>query len=203
MREVLGAKYDMGLFKDLYVRIGKAETDLKEYYGEDRLHRDAARDVARRSLVLLENRTQTLPLKKAGTIALVGPLADAPIDMTDWSFDDNNATPGAFDLGASATTPSSPPRALGTQNLPRAGELLAGKYLVDRVLGAGGMGVVVAARHTQLDQRVALTEMPVETAFRDVQALGQHLDADTRHPLVGEGVEGGLNPCGAIELGAG
>jgi beta-glucosidase len=27
--------------------------------------------------VLLENRNQTLPLKKAGTIALVGPLADA------------------------------------------------------------------------------------------------------------------------------
>src|SRR5690606_38459258 len=44
-------------------------------------HRDTARDVARRSLVLLENRNQTLPLKKAGTIALVGPLADAPIDM--------------------------------------------------------------------------------------------------------------------------
>ena len=88
VREVLGAKYDMGLFKDPYVRIGKAETDLKEYYGEDRLHRDAARDVARRSLVLLENRTQTLPLKKAGTIALVGPLADAPIDMMgSWAAD--------------------------------------------------------------------------------------------------------------------
>jgi hypothetical protein len=28
VREVLGAKYDMGLFKDPYVRIGKAETDL-------------------------------------------------------------------------------------------------------------------------------------------------------------------------------
>jgi beta-glucosidase-like glycosyl hydrolase len=27
VREVLGAKYDMGLFKDPYVRIGKAETD--------------------------------------------------------------------------------------------------------------------------------------------------------------------------------
>src|SRR5207247_2082023 len=38
----------------------------------------------------------------------------------------------------------------------RAGELLAGKYRVDRVVGAGGMGVVVAATHMQLDQRVAL-----------------------------------------------
>jgi serine/threonine-protein kinase len=36
------------------------------------------------------------------------------------------------------------------------GEVLAGKYRVERVLGRGGMGVVVAATHLQLDQRVAL-----------------------------------------------
>ncbi|HEX4448322.1 MAG TPA: protein kinase [Polyangiaceae bacterium] len=38
----------------------------------------------------------------------------------------------------------------------REGDLLAGKYRVERVLGAGGMGVVVAARHEQLDQLVAI-----------------------------------------------
>ena len=36
------------------------------------------------------------------------------------------------------------------------GDILAGKYRVERVLGVGGMGVVVAARHMQLDQKVAL-----------------------------------------------
>ena len=36
------------------------------------------------------------------------------------------------------------------------GEMLAGKYRVERLLGAGGMGVVVLARHVQLDQLVAL-----------------------------------------------
>jgi len=81
VREVLGAKYDMGLFADPYRRIGKASEDPVDTYADSRLHRAEARDVARRSLVLLENREQTLPLKKAGTIALVGPLADAPIDM--------------------------------------------------------------------------------------------------------------------------
>jgi len=81
VREVLGAKYDMGLFADPYRRIGKASDDPADTYAENRLHRAEARDVARRSMVLLENREQTLPLKKAGTIALVGPLADAPIDM--------------------------------------------------------------------------------------------------------------------------
>ncbi|OOG87739.1 beta-glucosidase [Pseudomonas sp. A25(2017)] len=81
VREVLAAKYDMGLFKDPYLRIGKAEDDPADTYAESRMHRSDARDVARRSLVLLENRNQTLPLKKTAKIALVGPLAKAPIDM--------------------------------------------------------------------------------------------------------------------------
>jgi serine/threonine-protein kinase len=38
----------------------------------------------------------------------------------------------------------------------REGDLLANKYLVERVIGAGGMGVVVAARHVHLDEWVAI-----------------------------------------------
>jgi len=37
-----------------------------------------------------------------------------------------------------------------------AGSVLAGKYRVERLIGQGGMGVVVEARHTTLDDRVAL-----------------------------------------------
>ncbi|WIE51921.1 beta-glucosidase BglX [Pseudomonas sp. GM17] len=81
VREVLAAKYDMGLFANPYLRIGKAEQDPADTNAESRLHRSDARDVARRSLVLLKNANETLPLKKAGKIALVGPLAKAPIDM--------------------------------------------------------------------------------------------------------------------------
>ncbi|MGC4088797.1 MAG: protein kinase [Polyangiaceae bacterium] len=36
------------------------------------------------------------------------------------------------------------------------GDVLAGKYRVERILGRGGMGIVVAAVHVQLGQRVAL-----------------------------------------------
>lgn len=36
------------------------------------------------------------------------------------------------------------------------GQLLAGKFRIERVLGRGGMGVVVAATHVQLEERVAL-----------------------------------------------
>ncbi|MFJ2536100.1 beta-glucosidase BglX [Pseudomonas sp. NPDC087614] len=81
VREVLAAKYDMGLFKDPYLRIGKAEDDPADTYAESRMHRREAREVARRSLVLLKNQNETLPLKKTAKIALVGPLAKAPIDM--------------------------------------------------------------------------------------------------------------------------
>src|SRR5450432_63007 len=43
-----------------------------------------------------------------------------------------------------------------TDEVPTPGSIIAGKYEVERVLGAGGMGVVVAARHVQLGQRVAI-----------------------------------------------
>lgn len=86
VREVLSAKYDMGLFQDPYRRIGTAETDPADVNAEARLHRAEARDAARKSMVLLENRNKTLPLKKAGTVAVIGPLADAQIDMMgSWS----------------------------------------------------------------------------------------------------------------------
>jgi serine/threonine-protein kinase len=38
----------------------------------------------------------------------------------------------------------------------REGDILAGKYRVERLLGVGGMGAVVAAQHIQLEDRVAI-----------------------------------------------
>lgn len=86
VREVLGAKYDMGLFQNPYVRIGVAADDPPDLKADSRLSRPAARDAARKSVVLLENRNNTLPLSKTAKVALVGPLGDAPIDMLgSWS----------------------------------------------------------------------------------------------------------------------
>ncbi len=45
------------------------------------------------------------------------------------------------------------------------GQLLAGKYRVERLLGQGGMGVVLAARHIHLEERVAVKLMLAEAAF--------------------------------------
>jgi hypothetical protein len=46
------------------------------------------------------------------------------------------------------------------------GETFAGKYVIERTLGAGGMGVVVAARHLQLGQTVAIKLLSVPTTVR-------------------------------------
>jgi beta-glucosidase len=86
VRAVLGVKYDLGLFADPFLRMGRPEDDPVDVKGESRLHRKPAREIARETIVLLENRNQTLPLKKAGTIALVGPLADSGLDILgSWS----------------------------------------------------------------------------------------------------------------------
>lgn len=85
-RHVLNVKYDMGLFNDPYSHLGPKESDPADTNAESRLHRTEARDVARKSMVLLKNRLETLPLKKSGTIALIGPLADSQRDiMGSWS----------------------------------------------------------------------------------------------------------------------
>ena len=60
------------------------------------------------------------------------------------------------DPAMAPTTPIGGGMAGPTTSPVQPGEILAGKFEVERVLGAGGMGIVVAARHTQLDQRVAL-----------------------------------------------
>jgi eukaryotic-like serine/threonine-protein kinase len=46
------------------------------------------------------------------------------------------------------------------------GEVIAGKFRVERVLGVGGMGVVVAAMHLELEERVALKFLLPEAASR-------------------------------------
>ena len=72
-RRILEAKYKLGLFSDPYNRMN-AERAAKELLSGD--NRKAAREMAAHSFVLLKNNNQLLPLKKSGTIALVGPLAD-------------------------------------------------------------------------------------------------------------------------------
>jgi serine/threonine-protein kinase len=45
------------------------------------------------------------------------------------------------------------------------GDLLAGKYRIERILGVGGMGVILVAHHTELDERVALKVLRPDAAI--------------------------------------
>jgi beta-glucosidase len=82
-RRVLEAKYKLGLFEDPY-RYCDDNRAATEIFTD--ANRKAARDIAAQSFVLLKNNNNLLPLKKTGTIALIGPLADAKENMTGtWS----------------------------------------------------------------------------------------------------------------------
>jgi beta-glucosidase len=77
-RRILEAKYKLGLFSDPYLYADAARASRDIMTPETR---SAAREVAMHSFVLLKNNNQTLPLKKSGTIALVGPLANDKRNM--------------------------------------------------------------------------------------------------------------------------
>ncbi|KAA9038210.1 beta-glucosidase BglX [Ginsengibacter hankyongi] len=76
-RKILEAKYKLGLFDDPY-RYCNAERAKTEIFTD--ANRNVARDIAAQSFVLLKN-NNVLPLKKSGTIALIGPLADNKENM--------------------------------------------------------------------------------------------------------------------------
>jgi serine/threonine-protein kinase len=64
------------------------------------------------------------------------------------------------------------PEPENTSSGVRPGDILAGKYRVERVLGEGGMGVVVAAHHIQLDERVALKFL-LPSVLKNLETIGR------------------------------
>ncbi len=74
VRRILRVKFALGLFDDPY-RYSDAEREASVVLS-DEMHA-ASLDMARKSIVLLENEDGLLPLAKSGgTIAVIGPLAD-------------------------------------------------------------------------------------------------------------------------------
>jgi eukaryotic-like serine/threonine-protein kinase len=58
--------------------------------------------------------------------------------------------------------------------VPQAGEVVGGKFVIERVLGVGGMGVVVAAHHNHLDKTVAIKFLRRDAA-KDELAVSRFL----------------------------
>lgn len=77
-KRILEAKYKLGLFTDPY-RYCDVKRSKTEIFTD--ANRKVARQTAAQSFVLLKN-NNVLPLKKSGTIALIGPLADAKNNMS-------------------------------------------------------------------------------------------------------------------------
>jgi serine/threonine protein kinase len=85
------------------------------------------------------------------------------------------------DVGASsllrglerASDRAAPPRER-PDGVPVAGEIIAGKYVVEDLLGAGGMGVVLSARHVHIGQKVAIKFLQGKAA-KDKNAVGRFL----------------------------
>ncbi len=84
VRRILRVKFQLGLFDDPY-RFSDTDREKRVVFSKE--NRDAARDAARKSMVLLKNNASTLPLSKnIKTIAVVGPLADSKTDLIgSWS----------------------------------------------------------------------------------------------------------------------
>jgi beta-glucosidase len=82
-RRILEAKYKLGLFVDPYHGCTEARSEHEILTPENRKF---AREIAERSFVLLKNTRETLPLKRSGVLALIGPLADSRRDVLgSWS----------------------------------------------------------------------------------------------------------------------
>jgi beta-glucosidase len=90
VRRVLRVKFLLGLFDDPYKYCNEAREKRLVYAPE---HMEAAFDVAKKSMVLLKNQNQVLPLKKGEKIAVIGELAASTRDLLgswkaagDWDF---------------------------------------------------------------------------------------------------------------------
>jgi len=77
-RRILEAKYKLGLFDNPYKYCDESRAKTEIFTAANRAQ---ARATAAQSFVLLKNKNNVLPLKKSGTIALIGPLADNKENM--------------------------------------------------------------------------------------------------------------------------
>lgn len=76
------------------------------------------------------------------------------------------------------------------------GDSIAGKYIVESVIGEGGMGVVVAARHVELDQRVAIKFLLPAIAEQELAAQRFRREARAAAKIRGEHV------CRVLDVGS-
>lgn len=152
-RRILDAKFKLGLFSDPF-RGCTQERAEREILTPN--NRKIARDAAEHSFVLLKNQDETLPLKRAGVIAVIGPLADSRRDLLgswsaagDWKLGVTNivdALKGAAGAGA-------------TIMRARGANLIDDPQLLE-TLNSSGADIIPDKRSPQelIDEAVAIAE---------------------------------------------
>lgn len=103
VRRILRIKFRLGLFDKPY-----AEETLEQSVVFSKANVAAARELAARSMVLLKNDNETLPIKKsARTIAVVGPLADDQVAVLgSWTGDGQSKDAVTLLAGIRAKVPA-------------------------------------------------------------------------------------------------
>ena len=165
-RRILEAKYRLGLFEDPY-RYCDEERSKTEIFTDD--HRQFAREIAAASFVLMKNEGGVLPLKREGTLALVGPLADNTENM-----------PGTWSVAADFSQSTSLRKGL---------EAAVGSDM--KIIYAKGSNVV---QDTLLDSRISIFGKPTYYDKRDPalmirEAVAAAMKADVVVAAVGESAE--------------
>lgn len=114
---MLRIKLRLGLWENPYPIGNQSDVFLRES------HLEAARKAAEASFVLLKNDKQLLPLKRGQSVAVIGPLADAPFEqLGTWIYDGDRKDTRTFlpalknYLGAGATVHSVPGLAFSRDN---------------------------------------------------------------------------------------
>lgn len=165
-RLVLEAKYKLGLFEDPYRYCNEERAKTEILKSE---HLKLAREAAGKSFVLLKNDQQTLPLKKQGTVAVIGPLANSGANM-----------PGTWSVSAD----------LGkTQSLVEGmREVLGNKVKIVTHLGANLTDdPKLQERSTMFGREIPRDERPSEEII--AEALSISKDADVIIAALGESSE--------------
>ena len=84
------------------------------------------------------------------------PSADAPSARSERGRNDESAAPSS-------------------SGIPAVGEIVASKYRVEAIIGAGAMGIVTVARHMQLGQQVAIKFLRAEAATQNSAMVSRFL----------------------------
>ena len=179
VRRVLRIKFRAGLFERPYADESREPSVLLSAE-----HLRAAREVAARSLVLLKNERETLPLRKdLRSVAVVGPLADDPRAIIGSWSGDGRAQDSLTLLQAVRAKVSPRTKVLYEKGVAVEGRGVTGNYDAPPPQPSAAGGTNVAAAGDIDPARLATTPAPADSIERAVRAAR---DADVVVVAVGE-----------------